>query len=305
MKFCTKCGNEMSDEMAFCQKCGTKSENSPVVSDPTEVENISEERKKVNQEPLGLRGGMKVWMIIFFVFAGVFAVGSMTDASMLAGVCLFGILGTMFLVLAKTPKGQGKVLSNVSWLQKTQGIPKGAFVGICVVAGLCLFVGIINTAEPSTVSNSGQESQIVEQAGKEPEKKPAEEKPAVPEEFAEVCPVSISLSLYDNIIGLPELTCSIQNQTEKEISAIQLYFAPKDVYGENADGIFSQNKLYTDKPIAPNGSYNGAWQLIDDSVKSGDVYVYSVYFADGTEWGDRSAPLSKIKKYGLKMSVSY
>ena len=24
MKYCTKCGNQMSDEMIFCQKCGEK-----------------------------------------------------------------------------------------------------------------------------------------------------------------------------------------------------------------------------------------------------------------------------------------
>ena len=24
MKFCSKCGNQMTDEMMFCQKCGTK-----------------------------------------------------------------------------------------------------------------------------------------------------------------------------------------------------------------------------------------------------------------------------------------
>lgn len=25
MKFCSKCGNQMADDMLFCQKCGTRS----------------------------------------------------------------------------------------------------------------------------------------------------------------------------------------------------------------------------------------------------------------------------------------
>lgn len=111
--------------------------------------------------------------------------------------------------------------------------------------------------------------------------------------------------MYDNIINFPERSCSIKNNTDKEIAAIQFYFTPKDVYGEDADGVFAMNRLQTDTPISPRGSDTCVWQMIDQSVKSGDLYVYSVYFTDGTEWGDRNASVSKIKKYAPRLSVSY
>ena len=38
MKYCTKCGNQMADDMLFCQKCGTKVvslEPEQTISQPT------------------------------------------------------------------------------------------------------------------------------------------------------------------------------------------------------------------------------------------------------------------------------
>ena len=43
--------------------------------------------------------------------------------------------------------------------------------------------------------------------------------------------------------------------------------------------------------------------MLDSEIKSGDVYVYSVYFSDGSEWGDKDASVSNIKKYGYKTKV--
>ena len=36
--------------------------------------------------------------------------------------------------------------------------------------------------------------------------------------------------------------------------------------------------------------------MIEQSVKTVKLYVYSVYFTDGTEWGDKDAPTTKILK---------
>ncbi len=129
--------------------------------------------------------------------------------------------------------------------------------------------------------------------------------PSTPKEFTQSCPVEITSSMYDNIIGVPEIKCIFKNNTDKEIAAIKMYFLPKDVYGEEVNTIFTTNELYTDNPIASGGSSSRNWQLIDSNTKSGDIYVYSVYFSDGTEWGNKDASVSDIKKYAYKIHTKY
>ena len=133
----------------------------------------------------------------------------------------------------------------------------------------------------------------------------AEVEVSLPKEFAQLCPIEISSSMYDNIIGMPEIKCTFINNTDKEIAAIKLYFSPKDVYGEEVNTVFTTKELYTDNPIAAGGSSSRNWQLLDSDIKSGDIYVYSVYFSDGTEWGDKDASVSDIKKYAYKINTKY
>ncbi len=40
--------------------------------------------------------------------------------------------------------------------------------------------------------------------------------------------------------------------------------------------------------------------MIDTETKSGDIYVYSVYFLEGTEWGNKEASVSDIKSMLIK-----
>ncbi len=314
MKFCTKCGNQMTDDMAFCKICGTKDlsveSTGSIRNEPQENSfqiHTSPSFEHSNAKPIKLRTSMTIWMIIFFVLAGAFAIGSLTDASMLAGVCLFGILGLMFLVLAKVPKGSVNLFSELEFFKKTNGITKGAFVGICIFFAFFLFISIISAFDTNTtnVNKVENHSSTTATAEKKTEKLQTKKEPGIPSEFTNECPISVSVSMYDNIIGFPELKCNIKNNSDKEISAIQLYFSPKDVYGEKADGIFTQNRLQCDTPISPNGADTVVWQMLDQNVKSGDLYVYSVYFSDGTEWGNRNAPTSKIKKYAMQMEASY
>ncbi len=132
-----------------------------------------------------------------------------------------------------------------------------------------------------------------------------QEKTSVPEEFAGICPVGISSSMYDNIIGATEIKCTFKNNTGKEIAAIKLYFSPRNVYGEEVSTLFTTNELYTDDAIAAGESASKSWQLLDSDIKSGDLYVYSVYFSDGTEWGSKDASVSDIKKYAYKTETKY
>lgn len=167
-------------------------------------------------------------------------------------------------------------------------------IGILVVVIICFsMIGSCSSSVNDTTNNT-EVSDIK-----------AEVKADVPQEFAEDCPISISASIYDNIIGVPEISCSMKNKTDKEILAIQLYFSPRDVYGEDVNTIFTTNNLQTDTPISPNGSVSRTWQLLDTDVKSGDLIVYSVFFEDGSEWGNKDAATSDIKKYGHKITIKY
>lgn len=87
---------------------------------------------------------------------------------------------------------------------------------------------------------------------------------------------------------------SITNETEKDIGAIKFYAVPFDVYGEELKGVFTMNNLTTDDTIEAGKSDIRTWQFIDSKVKTIKLYVYSVYFSDGTEWGDREAIKSVI-----------
>ena len=118
------------------------------------------------------------------------------------------------------------------------------------------------------------------------------------------CGIEASAEMGSSIIGYPELTISISNTTEKEISAIQFYAVPYDVYGDEITKWTSQNKLYTDTAIGAGSSNTISFQFIESSVKTVKLYVYSVYFADGTEWGDKDATKSTILKNGALIEVS-
>ena len=319
MKFCTKCGNQLTDDMAFCAKCGTEVvsyNDTASVQAPhqaTAAPICTAEIDQTTKSPAKLRTGMLVWTIIFFVFAGLFAIGSMADASMLAGVCLFGILGLMFLVLSKVPKGSAKVLTKLSCFEKSNGVSKGMFVGMSIFLAFFLFFGIIITSESSdantgAAANITAGANVAESTAEAPENNEnmqAKKETEIPSEFAMDFPITISTSMYDNIIGFPEIKCHIKNNTDKVIAAIQLYLLPKDVYGEEVHSIFVTNKLQCDTTIPANGADAFTWQMVENSIKSGDLYVYSVYFSDGSEWGDRNASVSTIKKYAKKTEAKY
>lgn len=112
--------------------------------------------------------------------------------------------------------------------------------------------------------------------------------------FAGDSGINASAEIGDSIIGYPEITITITNTTDKEISAIQFYAVPYDVYGEEIKGWTTQEKLYTDTAIAAGKTTTISYQLIEESVKTVKLFLYSVYYEDGTEWGDRNATKKSI-----------
>ena len=126
---------------------------------------------------------------------------------------------------------------------------------------------------------------------------------AVASVFDGDCGIVASAEIGNNIINFPELSITITNTSSKEISAIQFYAVPYDVYGDEIKGWTTQSKLYTDEPISAGSTTTKSYQLIEQSVKTVKLYVYSVYFADGTEWGDKDATTSKILKNAPTIEV--
>lgn len=121
--------------------------------------------------------------------------------------------------------------------------------------------------------------------------------------FSGDCGISAIAEMGTDIIGQPIVSVSITNTTDKDISAIKFYAVPFDVYGEELDGVFSTNKLDTDDTIEAGQSDTRSWQFLDADVKTIKMYVYSVYFSDGTEWGDREATRSVILENALEIQV--
>lgn len=161
MKFCSKCGNQMADDMLFCQKCGTKS----VVNESTTNEEVVE--KKSSYEPIpkvnnssyvsvpqkapkesNLRTSMKIWMIICFVFGGIYALMGLVEPAIFGMTLFCVVLGIMFLCLAKTPKG------SMFMFGKENGIKKNIFVWICIIVAFVSFGAIMSTMDTPTETNT-------------------------------------------------------------------------------------------------------------------------------------------------------
>ena len=63
-------------------------------------------------------------------------------------------------------------------------------------------------------------------------------------------------------------------------------------------------KFSTDDAIGVGKSTSVQCVFYNSDVKTAKLYVYSVYFADGTEWGDKEATKSTILKNGAIIEVA-
>ena len=75
-----------------------------------------------------MRKSMKIWMIICFVFASIYALMAFVSIEIVFMTVFFGILGVMFLVLGYSPKERPFLFG------KTSGISKKRFVIFSVIA---------------------------------------------------------------------------------------------------------------------------------------------------------------------------
>lgn len=122
--------------------------------------------------------------------------------------------------------------------------------------------------------------------------------------FDGVPQISAVGELGENILGYPTLSIEITNNSDKNISAINFYVQFYDVYGDITTYSLDANKLYTDNTLVAYSSDTRTWQFYNNKIKSVDLYVYSIYYEDGTEWGDKDATKNIILNSAYKINVN-
>ena len=177
MKFCTKCGYQMADDMMFCQKCGTKVEST--------LQMMQEMSKQANQQypsqhtqqyakqstvdsvkPKPRYFLKSISIFCLFGAAVMLLFGITTEPAAIIGGLVYGILGIMFLLLSKTPKGSTYLFG------KEKGIKIVHFVLICislVFASVVIFSVtqcqhqyVLTDIKAATCTEDGKETYICE-----------------------------------------------------------------------------------------------------------------------------------------------
>ena len=98
-----------------------------------EIKTFYPEEQKNSQLKNGkMRTSMKIWMIVCYVFSGIYILIGWTDSdpSMFALSVFLAILGLMFACLAATPKGSKYILG------REKGIRKILFVLACIIIAI-------------------------------------------------------------------------------------------------------------------------------------------------------------------------
>ena len=319
MKFCYKCGKQLNEDVAFCTKCGTKLDYSFLNNNTNSGSDVHNIDRNINHSNINttsvisqkcpMRTSMKIWAVLCFIFAGLYLIIGITQVrEILSMTALFSVLGIMFLILGKSPK------KNPYLFGRSRGMKKKTLVWVSIIVAFALYMIILLISvsgapqSNSETSSPNQESSSIEtKKGNDEKNNKTHEKDqttSAKSVFDGDCGISASAEIGNNIINYPELKITITNTTNKEISAIKFYAVPYDVYGEEINLWTTQKNLYTDNAIPAGRTKTISYQFIEQSVKTVKLYVYSVYFEDGTEWGDRNATSSKITKNAPTINVT-
>ena len=218
----------------------------------------------------------------------------------------------------------GKEMSGQQKFCNHCGLPAGAVPVVNVVPsempkkktkwGCIIGIGLffVFFVMPAIVSTS----QVAQKNGNDSYNKSEEQKVqvestrvAVPDnpKFSGDCGIQASAHMSSDIINHPCLSVSLRNTSMKDIAAIKFHAIPYDVYGEEIDNfIFSQKSLYTDDMIPAGKSKTITFgPFILQNIKKVKLYVYSVYYEDVTEWGDKDASESEIIKRGKTIEATF
>ena len=125
--------------------------------------------------------------------------------------------------------------------------------------------------------------------------------------FAGDCGIEATAHMKNNqYVNHPELTINIANESGKNIAAIKFLAIPYDVYGEEIKSFATQKGLFTDDMIKAGASKKLSYgPFLLQNIKSVKLYVYSVYFTDGSKWGDKDASERDAIRYGKQIDVTF
>ena len=191
--------------------------------------------------------------------------------------------------------GQNLTPLNIAPDLQSQKKNKGCVIGIAFI--IILFIGgigsaISNAAKLTANEKTGTNNDTINT--------PASN-------FEKDCGIEASAHVKSNgFINHPELTITVKNVSGKDIAAIQFLAVPYDVYGEEIKSFASQENLYTDDIIragAQKQIHYGPFLL--SNIKSVKLYVYSIYYTDGTYWGNKNASRSHILKNAKRIEATF
>jgi len=137
-----------------------------------------EAKTAFNQKPISkfkdipIRKGMKVGMIVCFIFACIYGLMAMLEPAIFGGTLFFGILSLMFLFLGVSPKES----QNVFIKGKESKIKKKTFVAISILIAFILFGVCMSNMPTDTTVSDPTNSQSTTVNNKEKDDKTEEEK---------------------------------------------------------------------------------------------------------------------------------
>ena len=274
--YCPKCGKEIPDDFIHCPQCGRSLVASP--------------RTVFIQQKENSGCGKKI-AYGFLVLFGI------------------GMLGAIAESANKSNSAKANSTATVSADAATKEKPADVD---SVTKGNSPDANSTATEPADTENNESQaEAQSEETTGKQADAADAGQTPVpppIPASFTSDCGIEATAHLASHqYINHPQLSISVRNVSKKGIAAIQFYAIPYDVYGEDiSSSIFSQKRLQTDDLI-PAGKKEvlNYGPFLNQSMKSVKLYVYSIYFEDGSEWGDHEATRQEILKYGKLIEATF
>lgn len=108
---------------------------------------------------------------------------------------------------------------------------------------------------------------------------------------------------YFNDSGSGEQVClTFNNTSDSTVKAIRVLVFPHNVYGEEITDFNNQKQFNT--TIYPNETKMLMCDVSNLMVSEADVYIYSVYYEDGREWGNRKANERLILKKSPVLHLS-
>lgn len=112
-------------------------------------------------------------------------------------------------------------------------------------------------------------------------------------------PISVKSSYYKSS---SKLYITAENEKDEIITAVKYMVIFYNAYGEPIKryGYGTEEVFCTESnEIKVNNSFTSAWNVTGFSnVSKVEVIVFSVYFENGYEWGDRHSESSMIKTFG-------